>query len=88
MKNSEIDDFKNRFAELEEQDDNMDINEYEEKILQLEKEITEAAEFARGVQINSLKKLSQQIVSLKKEKDFYDEDGERSMMFPDGEDDD
>ena len=88
MKKSEIDEFKNRFTELQEQDDEMEINEYEEKVLQLEKEITEAAEFARGVQINSLKQLLRQIVSLKKEKDFYDEDGERSMMFPDGEDDD
>jgi len=82
-----IKEFKEKFAEIEEEVDDADFNELEEKVYKLEEEISEAMGDIPGEE-NALRNLLKKIARFKKENDFYDADAELDRMFPNRNDDD
>ena len=71
------------YAELE--NGNYDA---EEKVLELEEKVKLRLDYAHSTEEKRIKTLLQKIVAMKKEFDFYDQEGELDMMFPDRHDDD
>lgn len=71
------------YAELE--NGNYDA---EEKVLELEEKVKLTLDYAHSREEKRIKTLLQKIVAMKKEFDFYDQEGELDMMFPDRHDDD
>lgn len=79
--------------DLLEQDD-FDVNDFQTEVCNIEREVAEAIEMneamGAGVDVSTskLKTIVQLIGQIKREYDFYDEDAELDMMFPDRHDDD
>lgn len=77
------------------ENDNYDV---EQDVVDLELEVTEMMhqfdyqnDFnykGKPTEFNALKAILQDIKKLKREFDFYDADGERDMMFPNGDEED
>ena len=88
MKNSQLIKFKERLDELESKADEIDPDEFEEQVLKLEEEILEIKEMFRGDEEKSCNQLLKKIKDIKQEHDFYDEEAELDMMFPDRHDED
>ena len=83
-----IKEFKERFAEIEEKVDDIDINELEEKVYKLEEDISEVIGSGMPSEENALSSLIKKIARFKKENDFYDPEAELNRMFPNRGDDD
>lgn len=83
-----IEKFKEKFAEIEEEVDAPDFNELEEKVYKLEEEINEVMGSGIPSENNTLQTLLKRIARFKKENDFYDADAELDRMFPNRYDDD
>ena len=84
-----IEHIKNQFDEYDIED--IGSNEYESletEVYEIEREIADYIDNADGLQYEKLQKLQKKIVRIKKENDFYDEDAELDMMFPNRHDDD
>ena len=60
----------------------------EEKVLELEEQLKLRVDYAHSTDEKRIKTLLQKIEEMKKEFDFYDQEGELDMMFPDRHDDD
>ena len=88
MENSTVIKFKERFEELELKADEMDSDEFEEKTLQLEEDIIAIKEFFQGDTEKQVNEILKKIKRIKAEYDFYDEEAELDMMFPDRHDED
>jgi len=57
--------------------------EVEQDVIDLEQEVKDALEYTSGKEHQKLSELSMEINRIKKEFDFYDEEAELDMMFPD-----
>jgi hypothetical protein len=88
MKNPEFERLKISLDEIEEQIDEIDLNELEERVYKLEREINSNLEMCHESENASFQKLLKRINTIKKENDFYDEEATDDMMFPDRHDDD
>lgn len=88
MKNPEYEKLKISLEELQEQVDEIDQSELEERVYKLEDEITACIETCHESEYPFFKNLLNRINSIKKENDFYDEEAELDMMFPNRHDDD
>lgn len=85
-----INELENRFQKIEEINyDATDINEFQDKVFALEKEVQDGIDFPDNPrEKKGFEKLMQKIIRFKEENDFFDPDTERSFMFPDGMDED
>lgn len=83
-----VKEFKDRFAEIEEQVDETDLTELEEKVSVLIEEISDWIGMGSPEEDTALRKLLRKINHFKKENDFYDSEAELDRMFPDSDDDD
>lgn len=83
---SNYEQFKLSLEEYVENWENGDFS-MEEKILDLEQNIKEELEYLHYGDNEAYKKLLAEIKNKKEEYDFYDEETELNMMFPNREDD-
>ena len=86
-----IKELKQKFFEIEEELDEIgiiEIENLEERISDLEREIYEKLEVSRFNEELQLQSLLKKIDLFKEENDFYDADSELDGMFPDRHDDD
>lgn len=88
MESPELSRLKTRLDELEEEIDETDSYELEGMVNDLEQEIFEWMGMSHESETNGYKKLLKRIKTIKAENDFYDEERELDMMFPDRHDDD
>lgn len=83
-----LEELKTRLSKIEAEIDEMDINDLEEKVYNLEEEITNEIHFSNPNEQKPLRDLLTQLNRIKKENDFYDAEAELDMMFPNRHDDD
>jgi septation ring formation regulator EzrA len=88
MKNPELERLQALLTEIEDQIDDIESDELEERVLDLEEEINAAIEQCFEEEVEAYKKLQKRVKAIKKEHDFYDEEAELDMMFPDRHDED
>ncbi len=88
MKNPELERLQALLTEIEDQMDDIESDELEERVLDLEEEINAGIEQCFEEEVEAFKKLQKRVNAIKKEHDFYDEEAELDMMFPDRHDED
>lgn len=65
-----------------------DNHEVEQEVIDLEEEVNDALHYTFGTENEKLRELAMKIKNMKQEFDFYDEEAELNMMFPNRHDDD
>lgn len=84
----ELENFKIRLEEINEQIDDLDITELEDIVYKLEEDLNEKIASCFPDEAEPFEKLLKKIKKLKSENDFYDADSELNRMFPNRHDDD
>lgn len=80
---------ENRFEDFETEDIGSDeYNELEEEVYEIEREISEYIGVSRDSQASQLQRLQKKVTQIKRDNDFYDQEAELDMMFPNRHDDD
>ena len=82
MKNIELERLQSNLIDLEKQFDDFDINEFEERLLNIQDEVIAFKEMCLPEEVNSFDSLLKLIKTIKKENNFYEEQSEKDRMFP------
>jgi hypothetical protein len=82
MKNIELERLQSNLKDLENQFDDLDINEFEERLLNIQDEVIAFKEMCLAKEIASFDSLLKRIKTIKKENNFYEEQTEKDRMFP------
>ncbi len=82
MKNIELERLQSNLIDLEKQFDDLDINEFEERLLNIQDEVIAFKEMCLPEEVNSFDSLLKLIKTIKKENNFYEEQSEKDRMFP------
>ena len=82
MKNSELERLRSNLVDLENQFDDLDINEFEERLLNLQDEVIAFKAICLKAEVNDFIKLQKKIDNLKKKHNFHQEQSEKDRMFP------
>lgn len=82
MKNIELERLQSNLIDLEKQFDDLDINEFEERLLNIQDEVIAFKEMCLPKEIASFDSLLKRIKTIKKENNFYEEQTEKDRMFP------
>lgn len=82
MKNIELERLQSNLKDLENQFDDLDINEFEERLLNIQDEVIAFKEMCLPKEITSFDSLLKRIKTIKKENNFYEEQTEKDRMFP------
>jgi hypothetical protein len=82
MKNIELERLKLNLIDLEKQFDDLDINEFEERLLNIQDEVIAFKEMCLPSEVNSFDTLLKRIKTIKKENNFHEEKSEKDRMFP------
>ncbi len=82
MKNIELERLQSNLIDLEKQFDDFDINEFEERLLNIQDEVIVFKEMCLPEEVNSFDSLLKLIKTIKKENNFYEEQSEKDRMFP------
>lgn len=82
MKNIELERLQSNLIDLEKQFDDLDINEFEERLLNIQDEVIAFKEMCLPEEVNSFDSLLKLIKTIKKENNFYEEQTEKDRMFP------
>jgi hypothetical protein len=82
MKNIELERLQSNLIDLEKQFDDLDINEFEERLLNIQDEVIAFKEMCLPKEITSFDSLLNRIKNIKKENNFYEEQTEKDRMFP------
>ncbi len=82
MKNIELERLKSNLIDLEKQFDDLDINEFEERLLNIQDEVIAFKEMCLPSEVNSFDTLLKRIKTIKKENNFHEEKSEKDRMFP------
>jgi Ni,Fe-hydrogenase III large subunit len=82
MKNIELERLQSNFIDLEKQFDDLDINEFEERLLNIQDEVIAFKEMCLPAEVNSFDSLLKRIKTIKKENKFHEEQSEKDRMFP------
>ena len=82
MKNIELERLQSNLIDLEKQFDDFDINEFEERLLNIQDEVIVFKEMCLPEEVNSFDSLLKLIKTIKKEHNFYEEQSENDRIFP------
>lgn len=82
MKLSELARLKSNLNTLEKQFDDLDIKEFEERLLNIQDEVTAFKNMCLPTELASFDALLKRIKAIKKEHNFYEEQSEKDRMFP------
>lgn len=82
MKNIELERLQLNLIDLEKQFDDLDINEFEERLLNIQDEVIAFKEMCLPSEVNSFDSLLKRIKTIKKENNFHEEKSEKDRMFP------
>lgn len=82
MKNIELERLQSNLIDLEKQFDDLDINEFEERLLNIQDEVIAFKEMCLPAEVTSFDSLLKSIKTIKKENNFYEEQSEKDRMFP------
>ena len=82
MKNIELERLQSNLIDLEKQFDDLDINEFEERLLNIQDEVIAFKEMCLPKEIASFDSLLKRIKTIKKENNFHEEQSEKDRMFP------
>ena len=82
MKNIELERLKSNLIDLEKQFDDLDINEFEERLLNIQDEVIAFKEMCLPSEVTLYDSVLKRIKTIKKENNFYEEQTEKDRMFP------
>jgi hypothetical protein len=82
MKNIELERLQSNLIDLEKQFDDLDINEFEERLLNIQDEVIAFKEMCLPKEITLFDSLLKRIKTIKKENKFHEEQTEKDRMFP------
>lgn len=82
MSNPELERLRSSLVDLENQFDDLDINEFEERLLNLQDEVIAFKSICLKVEVNDFIKLQKKINNIKKKHNFHQEQSEKDRMFP------
>jgi len=82
MKNPELERLRSNLLDLENQFDDLDINEFEERLLNLQDELIAFKAISLKEEVNDFIKLKKKINNIKKKHNFHQEQSEKDRMFP------
>ncbi len=82
MKNIELERLQSNLIDLEKQFDDLDINEFEERLLNIQDEVIAFREMCLPAEVTSFDSLLKRIKAIKKENNFHEEKSEKDRMFP------
>jgi hypothetical protein len=82
MKNIELERLQSNLIDLEKQFDDLDINEFEERLLNIQDEVIAFKEMCLPKEITLFDSLLKRIKTIKKENKFHEEQSEKDRMFP------
>lgn len=82
MKNIELERLQLNLIDLEKQFDDLDINEFEERLLNIQDEVIAFKEMCLPAEVTSFDSLLKRIKTIKKENNFHEEKSEKDRMFP------
>lgn len=82
MKNQILVELRLRLDTLERQNESMESEDFQEQILTIENEIRDVISLSDYADSAAFTALLKRIKKIKNDNDFYDEDGELDMMFP------
>jgi hypothetical protein len=82
MKNLELERLKTNLNDLENKFDDLDINEYEERLLNIQDEVIAFKVMSLPSEVIAFDAILKRIKTIKKEHHFYEEQTEKDRMFP------
>lgn len=82
MKIIELERLKSNLIDLEKQFDDLDINEFEERLLNIQDEVIAFKEMCLPSEVTLYDSVLKRIKTIKKENNFYEEQTEKDRMFP------
>jgi hypothetical protein len=82
MKNIELERLQSNLIDLEKQFDDLDINEFEERLLNIQDEVIAFKKMCLPKEITLFDSLLKRIKTIKKENNFHEEQSEKDRMFP------
>ncbi|MFZ4796275.1 MAG: hypothetical protein ACOYMA_02205 [Bacteroidia bacterium] len=82
MKNIEIERLKTNLNDLEKQFDDLDINEFEERLLNIQDEVIAFKAMCLPTEVIAFDAILKRIKTIKKKNNFYEEQTGKDRMFP------